>query len=118
MSDLGTWREHLASPPRCPIISIRRGCSSMVEQKLPKLTTRVRFPSPAPLALLMLLFSTAAGLCADGARFAVVDADAKTRPADDFPGKFLLVYFGYTHCADQGPTAFSSIVEALDEIGA
>ena len=29
-----------------------RGCSSMVEQKLPKLTTRVRFPSPAPLHLL------------------------------------------------------------------
>ena len=28
--------------------SNRRGCSSMVEQKLPKLTTRVRFPSPAP----------------------------------------------------------------------
>ena len=27
-----------------------RGCSSMVEQKLPKLTTRVRFPSPAPVA--------------------------------------------------------------------
>src|SRR5215469_10410019 len=26
-----------------------RGCSSMVEQKLPKLTTRVRFPSPAPI---------------------------------------------------------------------
>ncbi len=24
------------------------GCSSMVEQKLPKLKTRVRFPSPAP----------------------------------------------------------------------
>ncbi len=28
-----------------------RGCSSMVEQKLPKLTTRVRFPSPAPFSL-------------------------------------------------------------------
>ncbi len=27
----------------------RGGCSSMAEQKLPKLTTRVRFPSPAPL---------------------------------------------------------------------
>ena|SRR5689334_18387559 len=26
----------------------QRGCSSMVEQKLPKLTTGVRFPSPAP----------------------------------------------------------------------
>src|SRR5471030_2185178 len=29
----------------------RRGCSSMVEQKLPKLTTRVRFPSPAPVSM-------------------------------------------------------------------
>src|SRR5271168_2999677 len=91
---------------------------------LPKLTTRVRFPSPAPLALLMLLFCTAAGICADATRFAVdrpfalVDADGKTITADDFPGKFLLVYFGYTHCADQCPTALSSIVEALDEIGA
>jgi hypothetical protein len=27
---------------------VRRGCSSMVEQKPSKLTTRVRFPSPAP----------------------------------------------------------------------
>src|SRR5438874_3652350 len=30
----------------------QRGCSSMVEQKLPKLTTRVRFPSPAPPAMI------------------------------------------------------------------
>ena len=29
----------------------KRGCSSMAEQKLPKLTTRVRFPSPAPALL-------------------------------------------------------------------
>ena len=29
--------------------SIECGCSSMVEQKLPKLTTGVRFPSPAPI---------------------------------------------------------------------
>ena len=28
----------------------RRGCSSMVERQLPKLHTRVRFPSPAPAA--------------------------------------------------------------------
>src|SRR5258708_32680891 len=28
--------------------SPERGCSSMVERKLPKLKTRVRFPSPAP----------------------------------------------------------------------
>ena len=33
----------MAKPPRAA-----RGCSSMVEQKPSKLTTRVRFPSPAP----------------------------------------------------------------------
>ena len=32
----------------------------MVEQKLPKLTTRVRFPSPAPAALLLCLTAGAA----------------------------------------------------------
>ena len=34
-----------------------RGCSSMVERQLPKLHTRVRFPSPAPL------FSSEKSLC-------------------------------------------------------
>ena len=34
-------------PPRCAIEQAR-GRSSMVERKLPKLHTRVRFPSPAP----------------------------------------------------------------------
>jgi protein SCO1 len=35
----------------------------------------------------------------------------------DFPGKWLLVYFGYTHCSDQCPTALSAMAEALDEVG-
>jgi protein SCO1 len=96
----------------------------MVEQKLPKLTTRVRFPSPAPIvAFLLLLCACLTGARADAVRFAVdhpfalVDADGKPVSDGDFPGKFLLVYFGYTHCADQCPTALSSIVEALNEIG-
>jgi cytochrome oxidase Cu insertion factor (SCO1/SenC/PrrC family) len=100
----------------------------MVEQKLPKLTTRVRFPSPAPLAAALLLIAMAASLtnahAAETARFpidhpfALVDADDKPVSDTDFAGKFLLIYFGYTHCADQCPTALSAIVEALDEIGA
>ena len=32
----------------CSIFTFVRGCSSMVEHQLPKLETRVRFPSPAP----------------------------------------------------------------------
>jgi protein SCO1/2 len=50
--------------------------------------------------------------------FALVNADGKPVTDADFPGKFLVVYFGYTHCADQCPTALSAIVEALGEIGA
>jgi cytochrome oxidase Cu insertion factor (SCO1/SenC/PrrC family) len=100
----------------------------MVEQKLPKLTTRVRFPSPAPFFLAAVLVfacvigvhaseSAAPGRFAVDHPFALVDADGKPVSDGDFPGKFLLVYFGYTHCADQCPTALSAIVEALDEIG-
>lgn len=96
----------------------------MVEQKLPKLTTRVRFPSPAPIAaFVLLLCACLIGAHADAGRFAIdhpfalVDADGKPVSDSDFPGKFLLIYFGYTHCADQCPTALSAIVEALDEIG-
>jgi protein SCO1 len=97
----------------------------MVEQKLPKLTTRVRFPSPAPIVALLMFLIAICGVAraADDLRFAIdhpfalIDADGKPVGDGDFPGKFLLVYFGYTHCADQCPTALSSIVEALDEIG-
>ena len=34
--------------PKLPRIAPRCGCSSMVELRLPKPLTRVRFPSPAP----------------------------------------------------------------------
>jgi cytochrome oxidase Cu insertion factor (SCO1/SenC/PrrC family) len=49
--------------------------------------------------------------------FVLADADGKTVSSDDFPEKFLLIYFGYTHCADQCPTALSAMAEALAEIG-
>ena len=44
---------------------IRGGCSSMVEQKPSKLTTRVRFPSPAP-TILKICERRAAGAQAEG----------------------------------------------------
>ena len=43
----------------------------------------------------------------------LADADGKTVASDDFPGKWLLIYFGYIHCADQCPTAISAMIEAL-----
>jgi len=47
----------------------------------------------------------------------LADADSKAVASDDFPGKWLLIYFGYIHCADQCPTAISAMIEALAEIG-
>ena len=38
-----------------------RGCSSMVERQLPKLHTRVRFPSPAPPVSCPLHFAKGSG---------------------------------------------------------
>lgn len=48
---------------------------------------------------------------------ALAGTDGETVTSDGFPGKWLLVYFGYTHCADQCPTALSAMIEALGEIG-
>jgi cytochrome oxidase Cu insertion factor (SCO1/SenC/PrrC family) len=45
------------------------------------------------------------------------DADGRVVRSTDFPGKWLLVYFGYTHCADLCPTGLSVLVDALDQIG-
>src|SRR5207249_6521363 len=46
-----------------------------------------------------------------------VDADGRGVRSSDFPGKWLLIYFGYTHCADLCPTGLSVLVNALDQIG-
>jgi protein SCO1/2 len=47
----------------------------------------------------------------------LADADGETVTSDDFAGKWLLLYFGYSHCSDQCPTALSAMIEALGEIG-
>jgi len=46
-----------------------------------------------------------------------VDADGRAVRSSDFPDKWLLVYFGYTHCADLCPTGLSNMVSALAQIG-
>jgi protein SCO1/2 len=46
-----------------------------------------------------------------------VDSDGRTVRSSDFAGKWLLVYFGYTHCTDLCPTGLSVLANALDQIG-
>jgi protein SCO1/2 len=46
-----------------------------------------------------------------------IDSDGRVVRSTDFPGKWVLIYFGYTHCADFCPTGLSVLANALDQIG-
>jgi cytochrome oxidase Cu insertion factor (SCO1/SenC/PrrC family) len=75
------------------------------------------------VAVLLTLGLAGLAARAEEQRFALdrplllMDANGKTVTSDSFPGRWLLIYFGYSHCADQCPTALSAIVDALDQMG-
>src|ERR1044071_1788697 len=50
--------------------------------------------------------------------FALVDSNGQLVRTEDFRGRWLLVFFGYTYCPDQCPTTLSEIAEALAQLGA
>ena len=52
-----------------------------------------------------------------GGPFALIDHNGTTRTEQDFRGKLLLVYFGFTYCPDICPTDLQSIGLALDKLG-
>jgi protein SCO1 len=49
--------------------------------------------------------------------FSLIGGDGQAVTDRSWPGKFLLVYFGYTHCPDLCPTMLSSIAGALNDLG-
>ena len=51
-----------------------------------------------------------------GGPFALTDGRGKTVTDADFRGRFMLIYFGYTHCPDACPTMLSDMAAALDQI--
>ena len=53
-----------------------------------------------------------------GGPFKLVDQNGNTVTNTDLEGKWLLVYFGYTHCPDACPTALNNIALALSDLGA
>ena len=53
-----------------------------------------------------------------GGEFTLVDQNGGTRRAEDFRGKLMLVYFGYTFCPDACPTALQDMSRAIDLLGA
>jgi protein SCO1/2 len=49
--------------------------------------------------------------------FALKDPGGKIVYSSDFPGRWLLIYFGYTHCLDQCPTTLGDMAQSLSDIG-
>jgi protein SCO1 len=57
------------------------------------------------------------GVASIGGPFTLVDGDGRTVTDRAFRGKWMLVYFGYTHCPDACPTALQDMANALDLLG-
>ena len=52
-----------------------------------------------------------------GGPFALDQDDGRVVTDRDFRGQYMLIYFGYAHCADVCPTTLSAIADALDILG-
>jgi len=52
-----------------------------------------------------------------GGPFVLTDQNGELRRSEEFRGKLMLVYFGYTFCPDACPTALQDMSAALDLLG-
>jgi len=50
-------------------------------------------------------------------QFKLTDADNRPVTADDYRGKVVLLYFGYTNCPDACPTTLTTLAAALRKLG-
>jgi protein SCO1 len=53
-----------------------------------------------------------------GGPFALIDQNGKTVTDQDFRGRFMLVFFGFTHCPDICPAELQVMSQALEALGA
>ncbi|HKK23241.1 MAG TPA: SCO family protein [Pseudohaliea sp.] len=53
----------------------------------------------------------------DTANFELQAADGRTVSAEDFRGRYLLMFFGYTNCPDVCPSTMAATAAALRQLG-
>jgi len=58
----------------------------------------------------------ATGTAEIGGPFTLVNTEGETVTADDFRGRYMLVYFGFTFCPDVCPTSLMDMTRALDRL--
>jgi protein SCO1/2 len=52
-----------------------------------------------------------------GGPFSLVDTNGKRVTDDDFRGKLMLVFFGYSHCPDVCPTELQTLSTVMEKLG-
>ena len=57
------------------------------------------------------------GSTAFGKDFSLLDPDGKTRTLEDFGGKVVVMFFGYTQCPDVCPTTLTEMEQAMNLLG-
>lgn len=57
-----------------------------------------------------------AGTALVGGSFELTDQHSATRRPEDFRGRYMLVYFGYTFCPDVCPTTLLAMAQALERL--
>jgi len=53
-----------------------------------------------------------------GGPFTLVDQDGKTVTDQSYPGRYRLIYFGYTFCPDACPTGLTTLSQGLQDFSA
>jgi protein SCO1/2 len=52
-----------------------------------------------------------------GRDFALTDHHGQPRTLEDFRGKVVIVFFGFTHCPDMCPTKLTELAQLMHELG-
>ena len=52
-----------------------------------------------------------------GKAFVLTDHDGKQRSLEDFRGKVVVMFFGFTHCPDVCPTTLAELAGAVKQLG-
>jgi len=81
-------------------------------------STPVIAAEPAEPSAAELIEGLLSGKASVGGPFELTDHTGRLRTDEDFRGKLVVLYFGYTSCPDVCPTELQAITLALDKLGA